>query len=224
MAVFGPEVVTIVATDLTASFVLPLSDSSAQNEIGCLDLARGTILSTSLVAPAAADQIVFNDVSGSVLGKATLADAVAIGQSNLTARLTANVTNATATMANLTGLSMTLAAGQKYVGTLSLFVSNSTAADGVKLDFDGGAATMTSFAAHAIITDSTALVSSQRTTALATDITAATITGNSLVQISFGMVVNAGGTFIPRVAMNSVSTGILTASLNSQMVLQISSA
>src|SRR5438105_14232577 len=64
--------------------------------------------------------------------------------SALTARMTTSPTNITATMANLTDLSLTLLAGAKYVGALVLFANNSTAAEGLQFDLGGGAATMTS--------------------------------------------------------------------------------
>ena len=131
-------------------------------------------------------------------------------------RVNDDVTNATTTMANVTGLSATLIAGRKYAGKLILYVNDSLAADGLKVDFDGGTATMTSFRAHGTVFD-TALLLSTQTTALATDFTAATITGDAMVEVYFSLVCNAAGTFIPRFAQNAHTTGTATVYLNSHM-------
>jgi len=135
-------------------------------------------------------------------------------------RINANVTNVTTTMANLTGLSATLIAGRKYTGKLIVYVSEGLAADGIKIDFDGGAATMTSFRAHGTIFDAVLLLSAQ-VSAIATDFVVATITGDSMVEINFSLVCNGAGTFIPRFAKNSdAAGGTLTAYLNSFMWLE----
>ena len=130
-----------------------------------------------------------------------------------------DVTNATTTMANVTGLSATLIAGRKYAGRLVLYVNDSVASEGVKVDFDGGTATMTSFRAHATIYDATLLLSTQ-TTALATDIAVATITGDSLIEVELGFVCNVAGTFVPRFAQNSHISGTATVYANSFLLLE----
>ena len=134
-------------------------------------------------------------------------------------RVNANVTNATVTMANITGLSATLVAGRKYTGRIVLFAGDSVAADGIKVDFDGGTATMTSFSAQTKIYD-TALLTSSNTTAIATDIMAATMTGVGAVEVVFAFVANVAGTFIPRFAQNTHTTGTATVYLNSYMILE----
>lgn len=126
-------------------------------------------------------------------------------------RLTADSTNATTTMGNLTDLSETVKAGRAYGFRWVQPIADSVAADGVKADLDGGSATMTSIQAHGLIFDSTGLLTSLGTSALATDLVAATLTGDGLVVIEGSFVVNAGGTFIPRVAQNAHTTGTLTA-------------
>ena len=134
-------------------------------------------------------------------------------------RVAGNVTNATGTMANITGLSATLAAGRTYVGRICVFCEDSTAADGIKFDFDGGTATATDFRAQGTIFD-TALQLSVQTTALATDFSAATITGGSVFTADFTITVNAAGTFIPRFAQVAHTTGTATAFRGSYMLLQ----
>lgn len=122
---------------------------------------------------------------------------------------TADETNATTTMDNIDGLSITVAAGRKYSFTLKLFVSDDVAADGAKFDFDGGAATATNFRAHCTLFDAGLLLSTQAT-ALATDFAAATITGASLFECYGSFEPSAAGTFIPRFAQNAHTTGTLT--------------
>lgn len=134
-------------------------------------------------------------------------------------RVNANVTNATTTMANITGLTSTLVSGKKYAGCLVLFAGDSVAADGLKVDFDGGTATMTSFSAQTKIYGTT-LLTSTNTTAIATDILAATMTGVGSVEVVFAFVANGAGTFIPRFAKNSNTTGTATVYLNSYMILE----
>lgn len=122
--------------------------------------------------------------------------------------LTGNATNDTATMA-ATGLTATLSAGRSYGFRLVLFAENSTAADGIKIDFDGGAATAQAFRAHGLIHDAS-LETSAQVSALATDIAGAAITGASLVVVEGAIITAAEGTFIPRFAMNADSGGTLT--------------
>ena len=143
-----------------------------------------------------------------------------------TKRVTANVTNATATMANITDLSITLTAGHKYVGEMVVKCSDSTAAEGISFDFDGSSATMTSFAAGAgVLTGGTTVAVTTTSTALATDLNWTTITGETWIIIKISMVVNAGGTFIPRFCQGTAHTsGTATVNLGSYLTLEDVSA
>lgn len=138
------------------------------------------------------------------------------------ARVTTPVTNATTTFSNLTDLSITLIAGRKYTGRMVVLASDSTAADGVKFDFNGGAATMTSFAAGVTGNVQAATAGTTISTSLAGAInfTATNGTGTNYVVIDITMVVNAGGTFIPRFAQNAHSTGTATADTGSYLWLE----
>lgn len=139
-------------------------------------------------------------------------------------RVTSDLTNATTTLSNVTGLSATVIAGRKYTsGRIKLWVENATAADGLKIDLDGGTATWTSFRATYVIYDTSAAgpLASGSVTAIATDITAATVTGAAWVEIEFAGVCNAAGTLIPRYAKNSDAAGAnLTLRANSFMSLE----
>ncbi len=97
-----------------------------------------------------------------------------------------------------------MSAGVTYTGQITLFCQNSTAGEGIAFDFDpaAGGITVTTFHAQALVFD-TALLKSVQTTALATDITVATITGAGIALIDFTVTVNAAGNFIPRFSENS---------------------
>lgn len=133
--------------------------------------------------------------------------------------LTADYTNATATMSNLTALSTTLIAARKYTFRMVLRFSNSTAADGIMVDFDGGTATATDFGVNCQVYD-TALLLSQDATALATDIVATTTTGASKMICDGSFTVNAAGTFIPRAAEEADGGGTLTVELGSHLLME----
>lgn len=136
---------------------------------------------------------------------------------------TSAVTNNSITPTNITGLSATLIAGRAYSGVLTLKVSNTVAVDGLRLDFDGGTATMTLFEAG--VTSAglpAATFSVTQSSALATDIIATTMTDTNTkwIEINFGMVVNAAGTFIPRIALEALSTGVISVHPGSWMLLE----
>ena len=128
-------------------------------------------------------------------------------------RLASDFTDNTATLANVTDLTFTVAAGRKYKGTLILKATDSTAAEGIKFDFDGGNATMTSFAAGASVrVGGTSVIGTATSTAIATDLAFSTITGESWIYVDVDFVVNAAGTFIVRAAQNTHAAGTLTLS------------
>lgn len=131
-------------------------------------------------------------------------------------------TNNTTTPTAITNLSATVAAGRKYCGELVLFCDNTVAADGLRFDFDGGTATMTTFEAAVSSNVQGATFSVTTSAALATDIIATTtgVTTRLCVVIHFGFVVNAAGTFIPRAGLEAASTGVLTTRVGSHMVIE----
>ena len=134
-------------------------------------------------------------------------------------RVAGDATNATATPANITDLTITVVAARKYGCRVVLYANDSVAAEGLRFDFDGGTATMTSFRAHGTLFD-TALLLSTQTTALATDFNAATATGDSMFEAYFGFVVNVAGTVIPRFAQSVHTTGTATIYANSFMTCE----
>lgn len=129
--------------------------------------------------------------------------------------LAANFTNATTTMSN-TALSVTVTSGRKYTFVLRMFLADSVAADGAKLDFEGGTATATNFRAHCTLYD-TALLLSTQVAALATDAAVATVTGDAMAECSGSFEPSGNGTFIVRAAKNAHTTGTLTVYRGSYM-------
>ena len=148
----------------------------------------------------------------------TALDAKLDDTDSLRAQSGADVTNATTTMSNLTALSLTLEAAIKYSFKLILFVNESVPAEGLKIDFDGGDATMTNFRAHGLFYDVDLLLSVQ-TALLATDMAQASFIGDGLIEVSGSFEVNAAGTFIPRYAQNSHTSGLATVRRGSNLIV-----
>jgi hypothetical protein len=136
--------------------------------------------------------------------------------------VTADVPNLTNTMAVITGLTANLLAGHRYTGELIVKCNNSTAAEGIQFDFNGGTATMTSFIASlGLITSGTVVPVTLVSSALATALKYTTITGETWFSIKFSFVCNAAGTFIPRFAEGVAHTsGTATVSANSWMKVE----
>jgi hypothetical protein len=122
--------------------------------------------------------------------------------------VTADQTNATTTFASTT-CSMTVKATRKYSGICELYLSDSIAADGAKIDFNGGSATSTNFIAQVTAFD-TALNLSTQSTSLSTSLSASTFTGAGAFEVHFSFESNAAGTFIPQFAQTAHTTGTLT--------------
>lgn len=136
-------------------------------------------------------------------------------------RNTADVTNATATMANLTDLTMTLIAGRKYTGRCVLIANNSVGAEGLQFDFNGGGATFSAFRATAEETPIGATLGVTDSSALGTAITNTVVATSGVVYaINLTMVCANAGTFIPRFSEVSHTTGTATVSLGSYLWLE----
>lgn len=149
-----------------------------------------------------------------------------IKDSAYTAFLSGDVTNNTTAMANLTGLSITVVSGLKYAFELVLQMSNSTAADGMKIDFDGGAATMTNFRCSAVLSRETGAIvtlANGVSTALATDINVAAMASTSqhCLRVVGSIEPSSSDTLIPRAAMNALSAGTLTTFRGSWLKLRV---
>jgi hypothetical protein len=131
--------------------------------------------------------------------------------------MTADATKTDTTFANLTDLTVSnIASGRKYTGRLVIKCNNSTAAEGIKFDFNGGSATVSAFwAAAAETVGGTTVLGTVISTSLAGVINFTTITGETLIVIEFSFVASGAGTLIPRFAENSTAAGTATVELGS---------
>lgn len=124
-----------------------------------------------------------------------------------TGALAADYTNATTTFTN-TNLSRTVISGRTYSFQVCLFITQATAASGVKIDFNGGTAAATNFVVNAWLVNETggltALAAASSTT-LAGVINATTTvtTGQQNFVFNGSFVPSGNGTFIVRAADNS---------------------
>lgn len=134
--------------------------------------------------------------------------------------LAADGTNATVTMAD-TGLSVAVTTGRKYAFNMILMFSTDVAADGLKIDFDGGSAAATNFRAFVRAEDAGAPLVLTSVTALATDVTVASTTDTNpvLVHATGSFEPSGTGTFIPRYAQNAHTTGTLTLLRGSHLIV-----
>lgn len=139
--------------------------------------------------------------------------------------LNADYTNATTTFSN-TVLSVSLTSGQTYSFTVNLLMSDSVAADGMKIDFNGGAATITNFRvsceANNDTTGATVAFTAATSTTLAGVINIPTMasTGTHMVVCNGTIVPSSTNTFILRAAQNAHTTGTLTITRGSWMSIR----
>lgn len=122
----------------------------------------------------------------------------------------ANDQTTTSTVLAASAISVTLAAGQNYSFCATIFCNDSTANNGVKIDFAGGSASATLYRNESVISDAGGFNSAQQQTALATAIADANITGDTCIRCNGFIKVGSGGTVIIRFAQNSHTTGTLT--------------
>ena len=142
-----------------------------------------------------------------------------IQQAAARSMLAGDYTNATAGFTN-TALSITVITGRKYTFSLTLFLIDSTAAEGAQIDFNGGTAAATNFRVHCLHYDQTAAVlKSTQITALASvaDSVASTGTGQNMVTCSGSFEPSGTGTFIVRGAQISHASGTLTINRGSNL-------
>lgn len=134
--------------------------------------------------------------------------------------LGASGTNTTTTFAT-TGLTANVISGRKYAFKMVLYLSNTVAADGLKVDYNGGGATATDFRVNNVLwqTGTATPLQATQTTALATAVTQATATGQCTFSAEGTFTPSSTGTFIPRYAMNAATTGTLTIQRGSHLQL-----
>lgn len=207
-----------------------ITTASGKTNTGFLLINGKTSGSTKIITADATAQAVVISTAAQTVGGSTLTIPNQLGVNTsfafinqyLAAEVTSDYTNATNTMSNITDLTVSLQASGIYVGQLVLKCSNSTAAEGIAVDFDGGNATMTAFAAGAgVLTGGTTVAVTTVSSALATDFDWSTITGETWITFQIGLTVNAAGTFIVRARESTAHTsGTVTVSRGSYLRLQ----
>ncbi len=205
--------------------------ATGKTNTGFLQINGKTSGSTKFITADSTAQAVIISTAAQTTGGCTLTIPDQLGTSSnfvfsnqfLTAAIATPATNATNVMANLTALSLSLKASGTYSGTLVLKVSNSTAAEGVAVDLDGGNCTATTFAAGAgILTGGTTVTVTAVSSALATDFDWSTITGETWITFQITIVVNGAGTFIPRFRESTAHTsGTVTVAVGSYIALRM---
>jgi hypothetical protein len=136
--------------------------------------------------------------------------------------LAADYTSATASF-TATALSVTVTSGRKYTFRVVLQLNDSTAADGAKIDFNGGTATATDFWAHCVLYDTTTTIQdSSVVTALATAFSKTTLsgTGAQVWNCEGSFEPSGNGTFIVRGSQVAHSTGTLTIKRGSHLWME----
>lgn len=136
-------------------------------------------------------------------------------------RVASDVTNSTTTFATITGLSIpNVIAGRKYTRQVVLKCNNSVPGEGIKVDFNGGDATMTAFWAAAFPpVGGTTVKGTVVANALSDVINYTTITGETIIVIYISFVASGAGSFIARFAEDSHASGTATVELGSFLSL-----
>lgn len=213
------------AFGLGLSIGLPILVSAGVT-VGVVGLVSGS----TPIAGFGANQLCYANSSGAlVCGSATATiDAtngiVSSGLLNTkdTRVTTTDYTNATTGFTAITGLTATVVSARKYRFEAVLFASESVAAEGGKIDFNGGGAAMTSFIVTCQLTNAVGAILTQTAAtavALATPMNIASFTDTNMHQYTChgGFVPSSNGTFIPRAAQNSHTSGTLTIKVNSTL-------
>jgi hypothetical protein len=122
-------------------------------------------------------------------------------------------------------ISVNVRAGKRYTFEAFLFVTESTAADGAKIDFNGGTATMTNFIVTCLLINAVGAPLTQvaaTATTLATPLNIAATTDALVHQYTCSGAVEpaTSGTFMPRHAQNAHTTGTLTLKRGSFLTIQ----
>lgn len=199
------------------------SDNNAQVQFNNITTASKKVLVLQGIASQTGNLLECQDSSGNPLAKIT-GDGWLVNTPGLK-RITGDATNATNTMSNLTDTTINVVSGVTYFGTLILIANNSTAAEGLKFDFNGGSATVSSIAfGFGSAPAASVTFGTLTSTAIGTAVTVTTATTADLIYtVNFSFVCNGSGTIIPRFAENSAHTsGTATVRANSYLRADVS--
>jgi hypothetical protein len=178
-----------------------------------------TIAQSSLVVSGTGGLVVTNAANGTNIAQISAAGTRinGVGFTNSTIDImrttvpAGDTSNGTTTYSDSVALDAVLpVASRSYAIRWVLFVDNTTAADGIKLDMQNGTASVSSVRASLVAHDNSGLLINARVSALATSTTAATLTGNGVVVVDAGVTITTAGTVKLRVAKNSNTTGTVS--------------
>ena len=178
---------------------------------------NGVVVETFSLTEAVPITVIGGNLKPSNFDRPSLVTFIAAPPTGLASYLAANFTSSSATLGN-TALSVNVIAGRKYTFKAILYVSDSVAAEGVKINLAGGTATATNFRVQATAFD-TALNFSTQSSALATDLLAATFTGNGSIECHGSFEPATSGSFVIKAAQNTHVTGTLTMFRGSHIIL-----
>jgi hypothetical protein len=170
---------------------------------GSLEVSNSATVSFSSTSTAGSNDIGISRIAAGVLGVGNGTGASVAGWVQWAGqkRVAADFdTGNSTTLANITGLSVTLAAGRTYSFVAELYTTSDVAA-GVKFAI-GGTATATAIVYEAIVHNAGVLVAQTRATALATEVGAVTAVTVAKCTITGTITVNAAGTLTVQMAQN----------------------
>jgi hypothetical protein len=133
-------------------------------------------------------------------------------------RMSADVVRSDTILTPLTELSRNVEDGKHYTFKITLHV-NSDMAEGIQVDLNGGSATVSHLRA-AFEFNSNSFDVLDYTNALSDVASSDIFAGEGVVKISGGFTTSSDGTFIPRFAQKTHSSGTLTAWRESSMLVQ----
>lgn len=147
------------------------------------------------------DNVSWRDTNGTVRTFSTVSQDASYLASDKTSASTSLVT---------TGLTNYLVGGLRYGFKCVLFLSDSTSADGAKIDFAGGNVTETNFRAQCLGWFNNSLALSSHLDDITDVASASILNGDSMFEITGSFEPALSGNFVPRFAQASHSTGTLT--------------
>jgi hypothetical protein len=123
-------------------------------------------------------------------------------------------------LTSITGLTSTLTAGKAYQFDINLFTTSSGSSGGIQADLNGGTATVTTLIGDSQLFDGTAITARTLPAALTTVLCSSASMATATCHIWGTIVVNAGGTFIPRFAQNTSNATASIVKTGSYMLIR----
>jgi hypothetical protein len=183
-----------------------------------------TALQSSNAGGTGVGSLVLNELGGNVgIGSTspnTTLDVAGFVETAGQSRVTSTFSKTSSvSLAAITGLSATLVSGKTYAFDILLYTTSGTSG-GIKADLNGGTATATAIIGDAVATDSAAIKTQTRISALNTGLCGVTAVSVATCHITGTITVNVGGTFKPEFAQNASNATASTVAIGSIMTVQ----